>query len=254
MAYKINYGWRLFATALAFFLFGIGGLFVGVTLLPIILLTSKDRDQRINRTRFIIRHSFKIFLNIIEFLGIIKLTTSGLEKLKTLKGSLVICNHPSLLDVLVIVSQLKNIQCIVKKTLWMNPIISGMISAAGYIRNDMDPKVFLECCKQELQCGENILIFPEGTRTTPGESVKLLRSLGHLALAANADIQSLVLDCNPVLQPKGRKWYKIPPKRAVFHLQAGRVFLNADYQNDTPRSIRVRVLTRDIQDYYNPRI
>jgi len=251
LAYKSNYLWRVVATGMAFVLFGMGGLLAGVTLLPVIILSSRDPYQRASRTRVFIRHSFKFFLNILEFWGLIKIKTKGLENLKNLRGVLVICNHPSLLDVLIIISRLENIQCVVKNKLWLNPVVNSIITAAGYIRNDMHPQDFLECCQQQLRQGENIIIFPEGTRTTPGEPVKVLRGLGNLALAAQADIQALTLDCNPILLPKGRRWYKIPPKRAVFQLQAGRMFLSADYQNDAPRSIRVRALMRDIQQYYN---
>jgi 1-acyl-sn-glycerol-3-phosphate acyltransferase len=232
-------------------LFALGGLIFYTVPLPLLVLTSKSRAERIKKVRIFIKYSFKLFLNILEFFRLLTIETSGLENLANLRGCLVICNHPSLLDVLIILSHLKNMQCIVKNELWMNPFVGGIVRAADYIRNDMDPEKLLDCCKQQLAQGENIIIFPEGTRSTPGKPIKMLRGLGNLSLAAAADIQALTLNCYPAILVKGKKWYNIPAKPPVFQLQAGQLFINKNYQNSLPRSIRVRVLMRDIQAYYD---
>lgn len=251
MITKINYTWRLIVTGLGFALFSGGGFALCLTVFPIIILFSRDRYQRAYRVRYVISFIFRIYLMILEFLGAIKVNTSGLENLQTMRGSLVICNHPSLLDVVIIMSRLQSIQCVVKNTLWSNFLIGGVMRAAGYIRNDIDPELFLDECKKQLNLGENIIIFPEGTRSTPGQPIKLLRGLGNLALAAEANIQALVMDCQPITLTKGEKWYNIPPKRAIFNLQIGPLFPSSNYKNDHPRSIRVRALMRDIQQYYD---
>lgn len=227
---------------------------VCLLVLPSITLISKNREQRISRVRVVIRRSFQLQLKILELLGAIQINTTGLDKLLALKGWLVICNHPGLLDVLVIMSRLENIQCVVKNKLWANPIVGGVVRAAGYIRNDMNPATFLDRCKQQLAQGENILIFPEGTRSTPGKSIKVLRGLGNLALAAHANIQTLTLECRPAILTKGRPWYCVSPGPAIFILQPGKQFLHADYDNEQPRSIRVRTLMRDIQHYYDEQL
>jgi 1-acyl-sn-glycerol-3-phosphate acyltransferase len=217
----------------------------------VIRLVSSDRRQCLDRTRTVIRHAFRGFLSLVEFLGVIEVKTSRLESLKKLKGSLIICNHPSLLDVVIIMSRVENLQCVVKKELWSNPLIGGVVRAAGYIRNDLDPEEFLSVCQEQLKQGENILIFPEGTRSKQGQPMSLCRGLGNLALAAGADIQSLVMTCKPIAYNKEMKWYHIPAKKPVFKLQTGRFFSINTYENDAPRSIRVRALMRDIQHYYN---
>jgi 1-acyl-sn-glycerol-3-phosphate acyltransferase len=192
-----------------------------------------------------------MYLNILEFLGVIKVKTTDLEKLQKLRGVLIVCNHPSLLDVVVIVAHLKNIQCVVKKELWKNPFLGGVVRAAGYIPNDLSTEQFYKDCMEQLHLGENIIIFPEGTRSIPGRPIKLHRSLGNLALAAKADIQALTMDCSPITLIKGEKWYKIPLRRPIFHLKKGKLFCSTNYRSDLPRSLCVRALMRDIQQYYN---
>ncbi len=248
---KLNFIWRLFATALGFSLFGFGGVFMCLTIFPVIIFLSKDKVQRSRRVRSVIRYTFKIFLFILEFLGILKIRTKGLETLQQMQGKLVICNHPSLLDVVIIMSRLKNIQCVVNNKLWRNLVVGVVVRAAGYIRNDIDPELFLEQCKEMLARGENIIIFPEGTRSVPGQPLKMQRGFANLALCANADIQALSLKCHPVMLIKGAKWYDIPPKRAHYLLQAGPEFSCQDYDSESPRSIRVRIMMREIQQYYD---
>jgi len=241
----------LIGTAIGFSLFGVGGLILCLTLFPLLTVVYRDHRQRHDRVRFVIRYTFKAYLWSLEFLGVIKVKTTDLEGLQDLKGVLIICNHPSLLDVVVIMAHLKNIQCVVKKELWKNPFLGGVVRAAGYIRNDLNPEQFYKDCKEQLNRGENIVIFPEGTRSIPGKPLKLHRSLGNLAIAAESDMKALTMDCHPITLIKGEKWYKIPLRRPVFHLKGGRFFPCMDYKSDLPRSLRVRALMRDIQQYYN---
>ena len=250
-ASKSNYLRRLLGTAIGFSLIGIGGVILCLTMFPLIAIWSRDHHKKHDRVRFIIRYTFKVYLKILEFLGVLKVKTTDLEELSDLRGALIICNHPSLLDVVVIMAHLKNIQCVVKKELWKNPFLGGVVRAAGYIRNDLNPEKFYEDCKEQLSRGENIVIFPEGTRSIPGRPIKMHRSLGNLAIAAEVNVQALTMDCNPITLVKGEKWYKIPSSRPLFHLKSGRFFHYGNYKNELPRSLCVRALMRDIQQYYN---
>ncbi len=161
---KLNFLWRLFATGLGFLLFGSGGIILCLTIFPLIVLFNKDKYKRSERVRSTISFIFNLYLSIFEFLCILKIETKGLERLKNMKGKLLICNHPSLLDVVIITSRIKNAQCLVNSKLWSNPFIGLIVRSACYIRNDIHPQFFLEECKQILVHGENIIIFPEGTR------------------------------------------------------------------------------------------
>lgn len=214
---RLNFLWRLFATGLCFFLFGFGGIVMSLSVFPLLALCSKDKDLHSRRVRSVICHTFKLFLIMIKFLGILSVTTRGIACLKNMQGKLIICNHPSLVDVVIIMAHIKNVQCLVKSKLWSNPFVGRIVKAAGYIPNDIDPESFLQQCRQMLNRGENIIIFPEGTRSVPGQKIKMGRGVANLALCAETGIQALTLTCTSPYLIKGAKWYQIPTSALLFY-------------------------------------
>ncbi len=248
---RLLYIRRIIAVGLGFSVFGTGALTLGLLIFPALILVVRDTDRRRYVVRSLIRLTFQGFLGILRALGVIKLVIPEMSKLDTLKGTFIICNHPTLIDVVILMAYLKNVQCVVKKELWSNPFLGNVVRSAGYFRNDTDPEVFLEEAKNQLQRGENIIIFPEGTRSIPNTPLKLVRGLGNLALASNANIQSLTLLCDTVFLTKGQKWYRPPATVTTIELKIGDYFSLETYAPESPRSIRVRALMRDIQSYYN---
>lgn len=230
--------------------FGFGGLGLCLLVFPLIILFTRDKVLRSYRVRSVIRGSFKFFLWSLQFLRILRIDAQGLDKLSHMQGKLVICNHPSLIDVIILVSYLKNIQCIVNNKLWNNFFVGGIVRAADYIRNDTDPEVLLQRCQDMLGRGENLVIFPEGTRSVPGKPMKFYRGFANLALCAGVDIQALTLVCKPIMLIKGAKWYQIPPRRSHYILRVGPQFNFEDYNDEIPRSLRVRKVMRDVENFY----
>lgn len=245
---------RLFATACCYFLFGLGCVIMCGLVIPTIILFTKDKQRRSRIVRSVIRHTFSLYLSILEFMNILNIKADTLMHLHNLKGKLIICNHPTLLDVVIIMSRLRNIQCVVNNTLWSNPFVGMIVHAAGYIRNNLDIQTFLQECQHAISGGENILIFPEGTRTRPGQGIKMSRGVANLALCAEADIHALTMKCSFRCLEKGAKWYHIPPRRIDFVLTSGPTFSYKNYLELGPRSIQARGLMRDIIHYYEESI
>lgn len=248
---ELMYLRRIAAVGLGFAVFGTGALTLGLVIFPALMVFIRDQDRRRYAVRSLIRWTFRGFLGVLRGLGVIKLVIPEMTKLDNLKGTFIICNHPTLIDVVILMAYLKNVQCVVKKELWSNPFLGSVVRAAGYFRNDTDPEVFLDESKNQLHRGENIIIFPEGTRSVPHTPLKLVRGLGNLALASNANIQALTLLCDTVFLTKGQKWYRPPATTTTIELKIGEYFSLETYDPELPRSIRVRALMRDIQSYYN---
>lgn len=250
MLERINYLWRLFGTGLSFFLFGfVGVLFWGI-LFPVIEKFIGAGVQKKLRSRALMNRIFHIYMEFMRVIGILNYEVHGGERLNA-PGRLVIANHPSLLDVVFLISQIRNATCIVKPALAANPFMRIPIHAMGYIYAD-DPEAVVKQCAEELHEGCSLIIFPEGTRTTPGKPLKFLRGAATIALESSAKILPVIIGCSPTTLTKREKWYQIPYKKFTLSLHVGEDFQldEIDENTNRSRSLATRKLTRQLEKYF----
>src|SRR6476660_7165088 len=177
----VNYYWRMLVTGACFLLFSSGGAVGSFTVFPALRLMPGGPGERERRVRWMICRFFGVMVALLRITGVMRLETQGLERLHRASGVLGLANHPSLLDVVVLLSAMPRATCVVKDEWWANPFIAGVVNAAGYIRNS-EPEQVLEDCDRALGKGAAVIVFPEGTRTRPNEPLKFLRGAAHIAL------------------------------------------------------------------------
>ena len=174
MLRRIDHFWRLFGTGFSFSVFGVGGLFLGFILFPCVHLLSSGRPAAERRCQYLVHLAFGRFIWLMKSLGVLSYEIVGRDKLTQPGVNLVVANHPSLIDIVFIISMLPECHCVVKKAAWSNPFMAGIMWATGYISNN-DPEVFIAACVHTLREGKRLVVFPEGTRTVPGLPMKLKR-------------------------------------------------------------------------------
>ena len=167
-----DYYRRFFATLFGFVLFGVGGVALKLALLPYTLKSTRGDVARQIQARRLIAKTWRFFLRYLEWSGVLKITFRGKEKLGR-AGQLILANHPSLLDVVIMVAYVPEPNCLVKKDLVNNPTMSSQIAATGYIPNDESMEM-LDEITAVFASGQSLLIFPEGTRTGWDGQVKSL--------------------------------------------------------------------------------
>ncbi|MES2605825.1 MAG: lysophospholipid acyltransferase family protein [Pseudomonadota bacterium] len=210
---RANYLWRLFATGLAFAVFGISGVLIPLLAIPSLYLLHRDKLRRQIAARRMVHMMFKCFIHMMRLLGILSWTTEGIERLNR-KGLLVLANHPTLIDTVFIMAFIPNANCIVKSRLLNNPAMRSFILQAGYIANDQSNSL-IEEAGASLESGSNLVIFPEGTRTTPGEDLRFQRGAANIAIRCGTDITPVIINCSPPTLSKDRKWHDIPARPVV---------------------------------------
>jgi len=242
--------WRALGTGLFLAVIGIGGSLLALTVFPAIALVTRDRARRQRRIQSVLHHSLRLYCRAIAAFKVADVEIEGLERLKSLRGVMLIANHPSLLDVVMIMAAIPNVQCIVKGGLWRNPFFRLTVEGAGYIRNDQDPETLLGTCIATLKAGNNLIVFPEGTRTVAGRPLALHRGFANIAILAEADLQLIRMECTPPILHKGNPWWKVPPTRSRFRMEVGDRLDIHNFLGYRYRSLSARKLVDFIEEYY----
>ncbi len=246
---KIRYGWRWLATAFSFFMFGVGGLIIPLIVVPILYCLPGGRIRREQRGQKFIHYSFGRFIWMMKFLGVLTYEVSNVERLKDAK--LILANHPSLLDVVFLISLVPNANCIVKAALIRNPFMRGPIKAAGYIINDGDAEDVITAANEVFAKDQAMIVFPEGTRTEPSQLIRLKRGAANIAVRTAVDITPVLISCVPTTLTKQDRWYQIPDTPMHFRIRVKEKIRIAPYINDLSSTKGARALTQDLTIYFN---
>jgi 1-acyl-sn-glycerol-3-phosphate acyltransferase len=216
---RLNYLQRLVGTGLGFGFFGLGGMAIGLVFFPLICLRHRGESERRRAARLLIHRVFALHLNFLRWVGVMDYRVSGLESLRASRGELIVANHPTLLDVVFLISQLPDADCIVRNGLWNNPFTRGPVRAAGYLLNDGSPAL-IERCAERLRSGASLVVFPEGTRTVRGATLNpLQRGAANIAARSGAPCRPVIIRCDPLTLTKHEKWYRIPPRRFFLSME-----------------------------------
>ncbi|MGA2411156.1 MAG: lysophospholipid acyltransferase family protein [Candidatus Binataceae bacterium] len=250
------YWWRLMWTAFAFAALGIGGVVLALTVIPAATLTVSDKHARNRRAQSIIRESFRFYLWLLQSMGILKLEVIGGDQLRASRGKLIVANHPTLLDIVILMALLPDAKCVGKRQLWRNPMLRPVVQAAGYIRNDQEPELLLEKCRETLAAGYNLIIFPEGTRSVPGRPLRFQRGFAHVAIASGANLRPVLITCEPLTLVKGEPYYRIPASPPLFRIEVRDEIKAAGYAQGTvgSRGLRARQLVSHLEADYCKRL
>ena len=205
--------------------FGLGCLIwsgVAALLRP---LLSKDQGRVVGRC--VTSYGFRLYLWLLALTGVFRFDLRALDALRD-AGPLVIApNHPSLLDAVMVLSRLPDVACVMKADLIDNPTYGASARLAGYIRNDE----FIGAATQAaetLKAGSQLLLFPEGTRTTRAPINRLKGGASLVSKRSGVPIQTVLIETTSPFLSKGWALHRIPPIPVCYRVRLGRRFMPAD--------------------------
>ncbi|WP_460097330.1 lysophospholipid acyltransferase family protein [Pseudomonas sp. S3_C01] len=213
------YYWRLIATAASFVLFGLGGLCLRLLVFPLLAWWPGDAQAHRLRARRTVGRLFWFFIRFMARTGVLTYQIDGAERLGR-PGQMIIANHPSLIDVVFLIGLVRDANCVVKQSLWDNPFTRGPLHSTQYISNDgsMD---MLDAASDALQEGQTLIVFPEGTRTQPGQVPAFHRGAAAIALRGAKILTPVTIKVCPTTLTKAEPWYRIPQRRVHFSFHVG---------------------------------
>ncbi|CAH1578398.1 1-acyl-sn-glycerol-3-phosphate acyltransferase [Vibrio jasicida] len=250
----LNQYWRVFATGFCFSVFGLGGLVLSFIVIPLIGLTTSDQTAKEYKVQGAIQFAFNTFCKLMKLTGAIDYKINGADIIQQDQNCLIVANHPSLIDYVLIASQLKRCDCLVKSAIWANPFMKHIVKAAGYIPNEA-PDDLLTMCEERFDNGNVLLIFPEGTRTTPGVKSKLQRGAAQIAVRTQRDLRVVHITVTPSFLTKEKKWYQVPATKPFFKVEVkDKVEIEPFIKQTTSPTIAARRLQQHLADTIFPEL
>jgi len=240
---------RVVTTGLGFLLFGLFGTILGFLVVPLLLVLPGARSTRQTRARRMIRLAFRSLVGFMNQTGAISYTLSGTSLLGR-PGQLVIANHPSLIDIVLLIAFVPGAACVVKRAAWRNPSMVLAVHAAGYVANS-PTETMIGQASALLDSGECLIMFPEGTRTVPDRPAHFHRGAASVALRAARVVTPVFIQVRPPHLSKAVPWYRVPAIRPHYSLTVGTAIDPAPYR-ERPAPIGSRMLTEYFKSCYAP--
>lgn len=188
--------------AVFFFLYGsFSLLFAG--LIPILALIPGSLNK-------LIILSYKLFVWLAHVTGLFRVRVHG--EMNSIRGKIVVMNHLSLIDVVILMALLPDSTCIAKEAASKNFFYSKIVNSMFLVATE-DTEETIRKVKELLKKGTNLIIFPEGTRIpAKAKDHPLRRGAARLALEASADILPIHQELDPPILAKGQPWWDVGAK------------------------------------------
>jgi len=158
--------------------------------------------------RLIGLHLFSSFwaFHYIQLMPLWSFSLHGREKLCRHEPCIMVANHQSLLDILVIFGLFVPFKWVSKQEIFKLPLLGWNMALNGYIglvRGDRESgKKMLRDCARALEAGSSICLFPEGTRSASGLVKDFKPGAFILAHEKQVPIQPLVINGSKNALPK----------------------------------------------------
>lgn len=154
------------------------------------------------------------------------------------RPAIVIANHQSFIDILVLLSLSSKLVMVTNHWVWHSPFFGAIIRYADFYYVGEGYEQYLERMRRKVKEGYSIAIFPEGTRTYNGKMKRFHKGAFYLAEMLQLDILPILLYGNNKIiakaQPfnirKGIIYTEILPR-----IPAGDPSFGSTYQERTKR-------------------
>lgn len=150
-----------------------------------------------------------------------KFDISGLENIDHSRTYIIIANHQSLADIIVIYKMRMQFKWVAKESLFKVPFVGWNMTLARHIKLERGrltsiKKVYRKSAEW-LRGGMSVLFFPEGTRSEDGEMKDFQNGAFKLAIKEKVPIMPVLIDGTGNAIPKGSWLFttKVPMRLKV---------------------------------------
>ncbi len=231
MIRRLHRAVMVFLYWLSWGVFAAVGIVLNVVCAPLLFLPRRERFGP--ATRRVIRSLFDLWVRWHHATQVILVSFVGFDS-PIADGTIIIANHPTIVDATFLLARLPNTICIFKPALMRSPAIGPAALMAGYASGDAGIDLIHDVATS-VASGKSLLVFPEGTRTAPGQTLGTIKSgFALIAARARAPVQLVVIRAAPDLGRKGIPWWH-PPARLPSHIE---FTLDRRWEHDPARTAR----------------
>lgn len=225
---------NLFVTLILWAYFIFGFLFFFVLFYLFAYLFSKNRELAFQRLHHLF---YRGFFKLVKTIS--PRHSWQIDKdISKIRASVIICNHVSYLDPLIMISLFERHKTIVKTKFFHAPVFGWLMKTAGYLPSTNDPKFSclmikqIEQMNEYLRQGGNLIIFPEGTRNRAENIGPLNNGALKIARLCHAPIKVLRIHNSDKLFAPGKFLFNTLIKNIIRVEFVDNI--NPDYRNSMP--------------------
>ena len=257
----VYYGWRRAITILCFVVYASIGLILAALTLPVAYGRCPVPVTVQRRVRYGIHVLCRFLLWFLSTTGCSQLCVrpdrDWIPK-KSQGGRILCANHPTYLDIVVLLSLVPDALCIVKSATLKWPWSRSFVRLAGYISNAHAEEA-LRVCSERLAQGNSLIVFPEGTRSPVNAINPFQRGLANLLLRSEAELVTILLACQPLSLGKQQAWHQVPLQPYVLYVHVlppikENDWLMASRRSTQPIQVRVRELNRQLKLHFEEKL
>lgn len=243
--------WAVTLTCWAWFIFGFLFFFSWLYLAAAVFTRNPEiHFQRLNCS------FFRIFFHVVRITAPHQKIEID-DRIASIRSSVVVCNHLSYLDPLLLITLFPRQKTIVKPRFFGTPIFGWMIKKSGYLPASSEGRFSrlmldqMETMGAYLEAGGNLFIFPEGTRSRDGAIGTLNGGALKIARMCKAPLYVLTLRNTDKLFTPGKflfnaRMHNTISIKIIEHIEP-------DYQNNPPstRDLELQVRQAFNNNKYN---
>ncbi len=236
--YPLAYFGQIVATVL-FFL-------IGILVSPVCWVLHRVAGSRIppRQGQMLLKKLFRFFTWWMRVTGMLRIEVRGLDALGGMRGTVIVSNHPALLDAVFLLAHLPPTACVMRANLLRNPVLCGSALLADYVTNDSGP-AFVRQGIKKIQSGGNLLVFPEGARTVTPPLNPFRNGFAVVAARTSAAVQTIVIEYRGAHLKKGVPLFSPAVLPLCFEIRAGELFRPGPDESADGFSRRIESWFRD---------
>lgn len=123
------------------------------------------------------------------------------------KPALVIANHQSFVDILLLLSITPNFVMVTNHWVWNSPFFGRIVRYVDFQNIDAGYDALVDALQKQVEAGYSVVVFPEGTRSADNTVQRFHKGAFYLAEKLNLDIVPIVLYGTGQISSKKQPFY-----------------------------------------------